>query len=173
MPQWTNPPPKPDIRWVGSEETFYHGTRAEPFQSPHPGTCFTRNAHLALFYAELGSYYAMKAQKGPQRVLSATIHIPAGAAFIPTSQIFREYISMLETEKIASHQHALENAVAQREIRSEYHSEARTVCMALGLAAYFADLYHGDQETALVVLEPQAVTIIHHNVRESLLEHAA
>lgn len=173
MPQWTAPPPTPDIRRVGPEETFYHGTRAEPFKSPNPGTCFTRDANLALFYAETGSYYAMTSQQGTQRVLTATIQIPTGAAFIPTSQLFREYISMLETEKIRSRQHALENAVAQREIRLEYHAEAQAIAITLGVVAYYADLYHGEQETALVVLEPLAVTIVQHNVREVLIKSAA
>ena len=172
MPQWTASPPTPDIRRVSPEETFYHGTRAAPFQSPNPGTCFTRDAGLALFYAQTGSYYAMKAQEGTQRVLTAHIEIPGGAAFIPASQLLNEYLNMLETEKISSHEHALENAVAQREIRLEYHAEAQAIAVTLGVVAYYADLYRGQQETALVVLEPLAVTIVQQNVRAVLIQAA-
>lgn len=173
MLQWTAPPPTPDVRPVNPEENFYHGTRAEPFKRPLPGTCFTRDTELALFHSDNGSYYAVKAQEGVRRVVSATIRIPEGAAFIPASQMLSEYLNMLAEEKITSAEHAKENALAQREIRTEYHAEARQIAKALGMVAYFADLYRNQEERALVVLELQAVTIVHQNVREILLEKAS
>ena len=170
--QWAISQDQPDIRTVNPDATHFHGTRADPFISPNPGTCFTTSPQIALHFAQHGSYYSHKPQQGAPRVLTAFMDLPDGALFVPAAPILHEYLRNIRQSPIGSNYEAEQNAIAEREIRSEYHQEAQLLCQEAGLDAYYADLFDNPNHDALVVMNSYAVRITKHDVRSRLQERA-
>ena len=160
---------QPEIRPVSTDTVFFHGTRAPEFDVPLPGTCFTTVPNVAIHFAWMGGYQAMgKENTGPERVLTARLDLPGGSVFIPSSQIFRECLSMLENSKNRSQEDAWQNARDIRDLRAAYHREATAIAREMGMNAYHADMFRNPDEDALVLLEPERATITCHNVRDML-----
>lgn len=141
------------------EDTWLHGTKTEPFDTPLPGTCFTRDAGIAEHFAKYGSYQAPFSQEGESRVLEASIAIPEGAPFWPVSPLFGQYLDMVDKLRPTTMVEAQETGDYRRGARAEYHEAAASMTEELGYRAYWADLYGGRNDACLLVLDPETVTI--------------
>ena len=154
---------EPEILAIHTEQNWLHGTRAAPFETPLPGTCFTQDRDIAEFFAKIGSYQNPLSQDGESRILEATITLPEGAPYLRVSPLYGQYLDMISQWWHMSEQEARETGQYRREARAEYHEEATKITRAMGYRAYWADLYHGRNDACLVVLDPSAVTITRHN----------
>ena len=164
---------EPEIRPVSPDTVFFHGTRAPEFNQPKPGTCFTTVPGVALHFAWMGGYQAMgEDNTGPERVLTARLDLPNGSVFIPSSQLFRECLSMLENSRNGSPEEAWRNARDIRDLRAAYHKEAEAVARAAGFNAYHADMFRSQDDDALVILEPERSKITCHDVIKMLTTSA-
>ena len=157
---WPVDPDEPAlILPLAAQENWLHGTRAEPFSAPRPGTCFTRDPEIAAFFAKNGSYQDPYGQEGEPRILEATITIPEGAPFVRISPLYGQYLDMISQWWPMSEEEARETGRYRREARADYHEAAQRIATRMGYRAYWADLYQGRSDACLVVLDPRAVRI--------------
>ena len=162
----------PNILPVQPDETWFHGTRTAPFDTPAPGTCFTPKLSRAETFASFGSYQHPGTQTGQPRILEASISIQEGAPFWPLGPLFGQYLDMVDNAKASCQGDQLANAEYQRQARAGYHKTATRLTHDLGYRAYWADLYTDATNACLVVLDPSTVLITNQNVHTSPRDEA-
>lgn len=157
----------PEIQHPQPDTTWFHGTKAHPFDRPKPATCFTPYRIIAQHFANSGSYQRTDHQDGPPRILTARIELPDGAPLWPMSDLFGQYLNMVDTTRPDTPEQHRQNVRYQHMARAEYHEAAEALTRHLGYEAYWADLFGRSKDSCLVVLNPDLVTITSHHFAET------
>ena len=150
---------------------FLHGTQAPPFDRLAPGTCVTNDLTVATEFAERGSYYRPSEQAGDPRIVSLTVDLPDGAPWILMSSSMEEQLDRLQQEEDSippqpagvDQDRLAINSARMKRIRAAYHREAMLYAIAHGLDAYLDGLYNEEAGHAMVIVNPDRVTIISQN----------
>ena len=158
---------------VQTGPAFFHGTKAEPFDNPAPGTCVTNDVRMAITFANTGSYYSEESQTGAPRVILLEINMPEGAPIIPLSTRIQRLMTAL-TEGICQDEDHPEVVAkllqSMKFLREDYHQEAMKLATERKLPGYYADLYRKGSTKTLVIVDPKTARIVNHQVEATMLE---